>query len=629
MTTYQKLVKGATKIKMAPPKAKYVDPILMGTSEPHDFREIIHALESRVMDTAWTVVYKSLILAHIMIREGEANVTIKYLSNHLEFFQLKDIFQSKLSSGDLQALRRYKDYLKCRCEQYAETGIDYVRDGNSSLKGPVADDPKKSLDRVQSLELQVTALIKNRYSQYDLGNDLLMTAFRLMVQDLLVLYNSLNEGIITLLESFFELTHQNAERTLKLYKRFVELTEIVVKYLKTGKAVGLKIPVIKHITTKLIKSLEEHLRDDANKGQTFSADDSRTPAQRELEQIREQKRLLEQQINSQQQMIISPTIPQQQTGYNPFSEGFSFEQGPVTVQPTSNPFMAQAQQQQSQVAAPQVPQTLQYQNTQPQGLQIQNTQPQGLQIQNTQGLQYQNTQPQGLQAQNTQGLQYQNTQPQGFQTQNTQGLQYQNTQMQQQQQQQQMPAQGMQYQQTQLPQVASPQAPAVQFQHAQANQQSPQLQSAHTGYYSTNTQVTPNFTGAGFGGYSSPPPAGGAAGGAAHPVQISSPTGSNNPFSLDNIAKVNDERERVNPFSQTSQNVGVGVNATGNANPFGAQPQVLNQHTFGGLENLPTVPVFPQAQQYPQQYAQQQQQQQQQQPGRHPYRGEGPNLIDI
>ncbi|CEP60218.1 Yap1802p LALA0_S01e05710g [Lachancea lanzarotensis] len=657
MTTYQKLVKGATKIKMAPPKAKYVDPILLGTSEPQNFREIMHALEGRVLDTAWTIVYKSLILVHVMIREGEIDVTIKYLSKHLEFFQLKDVFHSKLSSGDLQALRRYRDYLQCRSEQYANIGKDYVRDGSANLKAPVAEEPQKALNHVESLELQVTALVKNRYSQYDLGNDLLMTAFRLLVQDLLVLYNALNEGIITLLESFFELTHQNAERTLKLYKRFVELTDVVVKYLKTGKAVGLKIPVIKHITTKLIRSLEEHLRDDVNKAQTFSADDKRTPAQRELEQIREQKKLLEQQLRSQQQMVISPTIPQQQTGYNPFSNGFTFEQTPVIVQHTSNPFMAQAP---PQGASPQVAQQtglqeVQRHSTQGLGLQYQNTQlpqqpPAGLQQQNTQfpqqspgqGLQYQNTQfpqqsPAGLQHQNIQfpqqspgqGLQYQNTQ---FQQQSPgQGLQYQNTQFP-----QQSPAQGLQYQHTQVPQQ-SPVTLQAQNTSQMPHQQPP---TNPTGFYSTNAHITPNYTGAGFGGYSGPvqPPVA--------DTQVAMPTGSKNPFSLDNVARARDERETFNPFSQANQQTGIAhASATANTNPFG-QGQMQGQfqdrpHTFGGLENLPTVPVFSHTTQQQQQQQQQQHvygqsygpqgSQQLQYPGQpqQPYRSEGPNLIDI
>ena len=48
MTTYFKLVKGATKIKSAPPKQKYLDPILLGTSNEEDFYEIVKGLDSRI-----------------------------------------------------------------------------------------------------------------------------------------------------------------------------------------------------------------------------------------------------------------------------------------------------------------------------------------------------------------------------------------------------------------------------------------------------------------------------------------------------------------------------------------------------------------------------------------------------
>lgn len=638
MTTYVKLVKGATKIKMAPPKPKYVDPILLGTGDPEEFHEIIRALDARVQDTAWTVVYKSFIVVHLMIREGEPDVTIAYLSKHLEFFRLKDIFNSKLSSGDLQALKRYREYLQCRCEQYARTHKDYVRDGNANLKGNVKD-AKLALDHVESLEAQITALIKNRYSQYDLGNDLLMCAFRLLVQDLLVLYNSLNEGIITLLESFFELTHANAERTLELYKRFVELTENVVKYLKTGKAVGLKIPVIKHITTKLIRSLEEHLREDSKKGQTFSSED-KTPAQKQLEQVREQKRQLEEQLKSQQQVTFSPTIPQQQTGYNPFSEGFTFEQ-PLVAQQTSNPFA----QQQQQVATGQVQQ-----------VPTQNVMP--IQPQLTQ-LQPQVTQP--IQPQVTQ--QFQQQQPQQLQPQQTQQLQPQQTQFVPVQHTAQQPFDTQQLQQQPTQQIAPPQPYQAQPQVTPAApENSSQLQTQQTGFFSSNTQLTPSFTGAGFGGYSAPPSqlptaavTGAQSGYQAIPQpqmqaqvqpqaqpQVPAPTGSNNPFSLDNISRENEARAQVNPFSQ--------INYTGAApaNPFSQQQPTQSTamqqpHTFGGYENIPTVPVFPQAHAHAQQQGQQQYQmqpsqqqinpfsqpQQQQFQQAQPRYGEGPNLIDI
>lgn len=515
MTTYFKLVKGATKIKMAPPKQKYVEPILLGTSDPGDFREIVKGLDTRISDTAWTIVYKSLIVLHLMIREGDKDVALNYYSDHPSFFQLSEITKSaKWSSGDIRALERYNHYLKIRCEEYAHIRTDYVQEGYSSLKLVNGKGIGKALDHVESLEIQIGALIKNRYSQFDLNNDLLLYAFKLLVQDLLSLYNSLNEGIITLLESFFELSHKDAEKTLDLYKSFVDLTEHVVKYLKTGKQVGLKIPVIKHITTKLIRSLEEHLREDEKTHSTFvggesgssNIDDNNTSsvAQRKLEQIRKQKKLLEKQLQNQQ-LLVSPSIPQQP--YNPFGvqqqqqqqqpqESFTFEQ--QVPQSTGNPFLMQ-------------------QNTQVQ------PQPQ-LQMQ---------------------------PQPQV-----------------------QLPQQQVNYVQQ------APVAPAM---------TAPDLSNQQTGFYASNTQLTPTFTGAGFGGYSSAVTTqNDKSNSQLAPMQ----TGSNNPFSLDNIASESNNHELVNPFSQpnfTSHEQQQQLHSQ-IQNPFQAQNQthLTAAHTTPNLMTTPT-----------------------------------------
>lgn len=372
MTTYFKLVKGATKIKSAPPKQKYLDPILLGTSNEEDFYEIVKGLDSRINDTAWTIVYKSLLVVHLMIREGSKDVALRYYSRNLEFFDIENIRGSNGSaSGDMRALDRYDNYLKVRCREFGKIKKDYVRDGYRTLKlnsGNYGSSRNKqhsiniALDHVESLEVQIQALIKNKYTQYDLSNELIIFGFKLLIQDLLALYNALNEGIITLLESFFELSHHNAERTLDLYKTFVDLTEHVVRYLKSGKTAGLKIPVIKHITTKLVRSLEEHLIEDDKTHNTFVPVDSsqgsagavvaKSTAQERLEQIREQKRILEAQLKNEQ-VAISPaltTVTAAQS-YNPFGTDSSMHTNiPMAVanqtqQIANNPFVSQTQPQ--------------------------------------------------------------------------------------------------------------------------------------------------------------------------------------------------------------------------------------------------------------------------------------------
>ena len=97
--SFEKSVKGGTKIKarsfickcyepvvnrqkqLAPPKAKYVEHILVATHAGEaGVAEIFRALQNRLRDSTWTIVFKSLIIVHLMIREGEPNVTLKYVA---------------------------------------------------------------------------------------------------------------------------------------------------------------------------------------------------------------------------------------------------------------------------------------------------------------------------------------------------------------------------------------------------------------------------------------------------------------------------------------------------------------------------------------------------------------------
>lgn len=44
--------------------------------------EVFRALQYRLRDSTWTVVFKSLITVHLMIREGAPDVTLSFLSTH-------------------------------------------------------------------------------------------------------------------------------------------------------------------------------------------------------------------------------------------------------------------------------------------------------------------------------------------------------------------------------------------------------------------------------------------------------------------------------------------------------------------------------------------------------------------
>ena len=68
--------------QLAAPKSKYVEHILVATHAGEaGVAEVFRTLQNRLRDSTWTIVFKSLIIVHLMIREGEPSVTLKFISD--------------------------------------------------------------------------------------------------------------------------------------------------------------------------------------------------------------------------------------------------------------------------------------------------------------------------------------------------------------------------------------------------------------------------------------------------------------------------------------------------------------------------------------------------------------------
>ncbi|KAG7697218.1 hypothetical protein KL951_002580 [Ogataea haglerorum] len=548
MTTYEKIVKGATKIKLAPPKPKYIEPILMATAggeQSENFRVIMRSLAVRLDDTAWSIVYKALIVAHIMIREGEEDVTISYLAKNPHMLECRNIAKSGTfisNGGDLKTLKNYSKYLTTRAKEFANVKHDYIRE----MKKPVSSWSAKetgtrlrslSVDKgllreVESVQKQVDALVRCRLEEAEVNNDVIILSFRMLVNDLLSLYQALNEGVVNILEHFFELSKYDAERAFDIYKHFTKETEQVVAFLRVAKhlehVTKLHVPVIRHAQTGLTDSLDEYLHDpnfDINRRQYLAEKQSK-----ENGKAQESK---EQQHTAAPPPAAAQSVPSdglvfQQTGYNPFT-GFSQMTTGFSNQPVNGNFSVQPQfvpQQTFQAAVPlqQIPESQPLQ-------QIPESQPvQQIHISQTQPIQQTST-----------------FQP--FQPQQTTTLQRSST-------------------------IDALPPPTEQNVHP---------------------QLTSSFTGTGFGGYSSQPPIqrqntsslkGNLKRQSTNPFALKRTSSSNNPF-----AKLEATDTGTNPFRSASVS----------AQPLRSQP------TAGGLENLPTVPVFPETkQEFSQQQAHQQ-----------------------
>ncbi|KAI5865795.1 ANTH-domain-containing protein [Durotheca rogersii] len=259
-SSFEKSVKGATKIKAAPPKTKYIEHILVAThSGEAGVGEVFRALQFRLRDSTWTVVFKSLITIHLMIREGSPDATLAYLAKHRNLIAIGPFTDAQIQGRNI---RHYASYLAERVRAFRDTKVDWVRAKETRLEKLSVD--KGLLRETEAVERQLTALLKCNVLE-DPENEITITVFRLLVLDLLSLFQVLNQAMINILGHFFEMSKPDAERALEIYQTFTKQTDYVVQYLAVARQwephTRVEVPKLKHAPINLRRQLEEYLKD--------------------------------------------------------------------------------------------------------------------------------------------------------------------------------------------------------------------------------------------------------------------------------------------------------------------------------------------------------------------------------
>ncbi|PWN21643.1 ANTH-domain-containing protein [Microstroma glucosiphilum] len=309
-STYNKLIKDATKAKPGAPKPKYIDPILASTfSQDGSLADVCRSLALRLRETNSITVFKSLLIIHTMIRNGAVDNVLSHLSADQAGLKLKNVSQGgnwqgekwleqQMREGDVA--RKWKDryggggtefrydappslppyaaYLDERIRSFRELKHDVIRsaDGSSRSRSNGGD----GANRLRRLKVEKGLLREVGYSQRvlsrlldcsffqdNLSDDLNLSAFRMVLKDVLALYTAINEGVINILEHYFEMSHSDASKALDIYKRFCRHTEKVVAYLaaarKASHSLNMTVPQLKHAPVSLAGALEEYLNDPA------------------------------------------------------------------------------------------------------------------------------------------------------------------------------------------------------------------------------------------------------------------------------------------------------------------------------------------------------------------------------
>lgn len=139
---------------------------------------------------------------------------------------------------------------------------------------------KGLLRETKIVQKVIDALLECTFYFDDLEDELVLCALRLLVKDLLVLFQACNEGVINVLEHYFEMSQVDASSALAIYRNFCKQTERVVEYVAVAKKLqnllNVPVPNLRHVRiacardvvlnlsqapVSLAGALEEYLKD--------------------------------------------------------------------------------------------------------------------------------------------------------------------------------------------------------------------------------------------------------------------------------------------------------------------------------------------------------------------------------
>ncbi|XP_076357673.1 phosphatidylinositol-binding clathrin assembly protein LAP-like isoform X2 [Tachypleus tridentatus] len=255
----------ATTAEIIGPKKKHLDYLLHCTSEPNvSIPELADLLIARTLNSSWVVVFKSLITVHHLMCYGNERFT-QYLASSNCTFQLSNfVDRSGLQSYNMSTfIRRYAKYLNEKAVSYRTVAFDFCKVKRGKEDGVLRTmNTEGLLKTLPVLQNHLDSLLEFDCSSSDLTNGVINSCFILLFRDLIRLFACYNDGIINLLEKFFDMNKKYCREALDVYKKFLIRMDHVAEFLKVAENVGIDkgdIPDLTKAPGSLLEALEQHL----------------------------------------------------------------------------------------------------------------------------------------------------------------------------------------------------------------------------------------------------------------------------------------------------------------------------------------------------------------------------------
>ncbi|XP_053129433.1 phosphatidylinositol-binding clathrin assembly protein-like isoform X6 [Hemicordylus capensis] len=272
-----KAVCKATTHEVMGPKKKHLDYLIQCTNEMNvNIPQLADTLFERTVNSSWVVVFKALITTHHLMMYGNERF-IQYLASRNTLFNLNNYLDKSAMQGyDMSTfIRRYSRYLNEKALSYRLVAVDFTK-MKRGIDGVMRTmNTEKLLKTLPIIQNQLDALLDFDANPNELTNGVINAAFMLLFKDSIRLFAAYNEGIINLLEKYFDMKKNQCKEGLDIYKKFLARMTKLSEFLKVAEQVGIDqgdIPDLTQAPSSLLEALEQHLASlEGKKTKEFSA----------------------------------------------------------------------------------------------------------------------------------------------------------------------------------------------------------------------------------------------------------------------------------------------------------------------------------------------------------------------
>ncbi|NXK02442.1 PICAL protein, partial [Herpetotheres cachinnans] len=225
--------------------------------------QLADTLFERTANSSWVVVFKALITTHHLMMYGNERF-IQYLASRNTLFNLNNYLDKSAMQGyDMSTfIRRYSRYLNEKALSYRLVAVDFTK-MKRGIDGVMRTmNAEKLLKTLPIIQNQLDALLDFDANPNELTNGVINAAFMLLFKDSIRLFAAYNEGIVNLLERYFDMKKNQCKEGLDIYKKFLARMTKLSEFLKVAEQVGIDhgdIPDLTQAPSSLLEALEQHL----------------------------------------------------------------------------------------------------------------------------------------------------------------------------------------------------------------------------------------------------------------------------------------------------------------------------------------------------------------------------------